>query len=205
MKKTLILFIPLFILSGCGFQNEKKSSPFVEGQGIVSGKAMAVSDHPQSSRIGAEILKSGGNAIDAAVAMGFALAVCYPEAGNIGGGGFMLIRTSDGKTDVLDYREKSPEKSSRDMYLDNKGNVIEGLTSSTLLGSGVPGSVAGLLSAHEKYGKLAFKDIIQPAIDLASNGFPLSGSQAASFNRNRAAFISRNSEKTAFVKDSISA
>ena len=106
---------------------------------------MVVSAHPESSRIGVRILQKGGNAIDAAVATEFALAVCFPEAGNIGGGGFMLIRTSDGKTDVIDYREKAPAWLQRDMYLDKAGNVSEGLSTDTHLASGVPGTVDGMI------------------------------------------------------------
>ena len=130
--------------------------------------------------IGVKILKKGGNAVDAAVATEFALAVCYPEAGNIGGGGFMVIRTNDGKTDVIDYREKAPMLASRDMYLDKEGNVTEGLSTDTHLASGVPGTVDGMITAHSKYGKLPFRDVIQPAIDLAENGFPVTSEQAES-------------------------
>ena len=118
-------------------------------------------------------IKNGGNAIDAAVATEFALAVCYPEAGNIGGGGFMLIRISDGRTDVIDYREKAPLIASRDMYLNKDGEVAEGLSTDTHLASGVPGTVDGLIYAHSKYGRLTFSDVIQPAIDIAENGFHL--------------------------------
>jgi gamma-glutamyltranspeptidase/glutathione hydrolase len=164
---------------------------------------MVVSDHPQASVIEAEILRKGGNAIDAAVATELALAVCYPEAGNIGGGGFMVIRTKDGSVDAIDFREKAPGKASRDMYLDKAGIVKEGLSTNTQLASGVPGTIDGLLKAHAKYGKLAFKDIIQPAIDLAVNGFPLSPAQTNSLNSNRNTFVERNHHKTAFVRDSL--
>ena len=164
---------------------------------------MVVSAHQQSSRIGAAILRKGGNAVDAAVATEFALAVCFPEAGNIGGGGFMLIRTSDGKTDVIDYREKAPAKASRDMYLDKSGSVIAGLSMDTHLSSGIPGAVDGMITAHTRYGKLPFKDVIQPAIDLAANGFHISKGQANDLNSNRSVFIKRNLRRPAFVKDSL--
>ena len=170
---------------------------------LHADSGMVVSAHPQSSAIGVSILKKGGNAVDAAVATEFALAVCHPEAGNLGGGGFMLIRTRDGRTEVIDYREKAPGKASRDMYLDKSGNVVEGLSTDTRLSSGVPGTVDGMLQAHAKYGKLPFKDVIQPAIDLAENGFPVTRRQAAVLNSNRQTFIDRNSVRIAFVKDSL--
>ncbi len=198
-----LIFIILFILAGCSGKQFIKRSGTIEGRGIISDSGMVVSALPQASRIGVFILQSGGNAIDAAVATQFALAVCFPEAGNIGGGGFMVIRTSDGKTEVVDYREKAPLRASRDMYLDAGGKVIEGLSTGTLLASGVPGTVDGMIRAHAKYGKLAFKDVIQPAIDLASTGFPVTQLQAESLNRNRKNFIERNLHRPAFVKDSL--
>jgi gamma-glutamyltranspeptidase/glutathione hydrolase len=164
---------------------------------------MVVSAHPQSSRIGISILQKGGNAIDAAVATEFALAVCFPEAGNIGGGGFMLIRTNDGKTAVIDYREKAPSHATRDMYLDKSGNVTAGLSTDTHLSSGIPGTVDGLITAHSKYGILPFNEVIQPAIDLAEKGFRVTAGQAADLNSNRSIFIERNSFRPAFVKDSL--
>ena len=118
---------------------------------------MIVSAHRESSRIGVEILRKGGNAVDAAVATDLALAVCYPEAGNIGGGGFMLIRTADGRTDAIDYREKAADAASRDMYLESDGKVKEGLSTDTHLASGVPGTVDGIIAAHSKYGKIPFQ------------------------------------------------
>jgi len=115
----------------------------------------------------------------------------------------MLIRTSDGNTDVIDYREKAPSHASRDMYLDKSGNVTEGLSTDTHLASGVPGTVDGMLNAHSKYGKLPFKEVIQPAIDLAEKGFPVTKRQAADLNANRILFIGRNVFRPAFVKDSL--
>ena len=202
MNKFCFL-ITLAFFSGCNISQNSKSSDFIEGQGIIAKAGMVVSDHPQASRIGAAILKKGGNAVDAAIATGLALAVCYPEAGNIGGGGFMLIRNNNGKVDEIDFREKAPANSSRDMYLDKSGKVIDSLIMDTQLASGVPGSVDGFISAHEKYGKLPFKELIQPAIDLAENGFPLSSQQARSFNGNRKIFQKRNKGGTPFVKDSL--
>ena len=203
MRYLFLLLLSASIISGCRSASPDKNTGILEGPGIHCHNGMVVSDHPEASRIGLSILKKGGNAVDAAVATGLALAVCYPEAGNIGGGGFMLIRTSDGETDVIDYREKAPLKASRDMYLNKKGEVIGGLNTDTHLSSGVPGSIDGLITAHQKYGKLPFRDVIQPAIDLALKGFPLPEKQAASLNNNRKIFLERNHSKTAFVKDSL--
>ena len=203
MSKFILLLITVTILSGCRTSSDKKSSAIIEGQGIIAKNGMVVSDHPKASRIGVEILKKGGNAIDAAIATELALAVCYPEAGNIGGGGFMVIRLKDGQVDAIDFREKAASDASRDMYLDKSGSVTEGLSTNTHLASGVPGTVDGLLKAHNRYGKLSFKDIIQPAIDLAAKGFSITKEQARSLNNNRKIFIERNSGKTAFVKDSL--
>ncbi|OFY65098.1 MAG: gamma-glutamyltransferase [Bacteroidetes bacterium RBG_13_43_22] len=164
---------------------------------------MVVSAHPQGSRIGVQVLQEGGNAIDAAVATGFALAVCYPEAGNIGGGGFMVLRKSDGSSDVIDFREKAPLVASRDMYLSGDGNVVEGLSTETHLAAGVPGSVDGLIRIHSKYGKLRFRKVIQPAIDLARNGYSLTEEQARSLNGNKEYFIQKNKNIPEFVKDSL--
>jgi gamma-glutamyltranspeptidase/glutathione hydrolase len=143
---------------------------------------MVVSAHPLASAVGVRIMKAGGNAVDAAVATQFALAVVYPSAGNLGGGGFMVLRKSDGVIATLDYREKAPGRSTRDMYLDDSGNVIGRSSVKGHLSSGVPGSVAGVFQAHKKHGSLPWKDLVQPAIDLAMNGFPLTRRQARSLN-----------------------
>jgi gamma-glutamyltranspeptidase / glutathione hydrolase len=140
---------------------------------------MVVSVHALASQVGVDILEQGGNAVDAAVATGFALAVVHPPAGNIGGGGFMLIRMADGKTHFLDYREKAPAAASRDMYLDAQGNVIPGASEIGYKSIGVPGSVAGMVYAEQKYGKLTLKQVMAPAIKLARDGFALSWGEAA--------------------------
>src|SRR5947199_1469819 len=141
--------------------------------------AMVVTVHQLASHVGVEILQAGGNAIDAAVAMGFALAVVHSPAGNIGGGGFMLIRMADGKTHFLDYREKAPAAATRDMYLDAQGNVIEGASEIGYKAIGVPGSVAGMVYAEQKYGKLTLKQVMAPAIRLAREGYALTWEEAA--------------------------
>ncbi|MBI2071761.1 MAG: gamma-glutamyltransferase [Gemmatimonadetes bacterium] len=136
----------------------------------TGASGMVVSGSPLASQVGAAILRQGGSAVDAAVAVGFALAVVHPEAGNIGGGGFMVIRFADGRTNALDYRETAPGQASRDMYLDAQGR----LTDQSLTGhlaAGVPGSVAGLAEAHRRYGKLTWTQVVAPAIRLARDGF----------------------------------
>jgi len=140
--------------------------------------AMVVTVHQLASHVGVEILQAGGNAIDAAVATGFALAVVHSPAGNIGGGGFMLIRMADGKTHFLDYREKAPAAATRDMYLDPSGNVIPGASEIGYKSIGVPGSVAGMTYAEQKYGKLPLKQVMAPAIKLAREGFSLTWEEA---------------------------
>jgi gamma-glutamyltranspeptidase/glutathione hydrolase len=139
-----------------------------------------VTASPPATAIGVEILKRGGNAVDAAVAVGFALAVTYPQAGNLGGGGFMLLRLGSGKSSFIDFREKAPLGSSRDMYLDSLGNVIDGLSTLGAMAAGVPGTVAGLHKAHELYGSLPWRELLEPAISIARDGFPVSEKLASS-------------------------
>src|ERR1700733_7963188 len=133
--------------------------------------AIVVSIDELASKAGAEIMQQGGNAIDAAVATGFALAVVYPQAGNLGGGGFMLIRMADGKTHFIDFREEAPAAATANMYLDAQGNVIEGASEYGYKAIGVPGSVAGLVYAQKKNGKLSLRRVMAPALHLALNGF----------------------------------
>ncbi len=140
--------------------------------------AIVVSVHELASRVGLEIMRSGGNAVDAAVGTGFALAVVHSPAGNIGGGGFMLIRMADGGTHFIDYREKAPAEATRDMFLDAQGNVIQGASEIGYKSIGVPGSVAGLVYAETKYGKLTLKQVMAPAIKLAREGYALSWEEA---------------------------
>lgn len=202
IRNILFAAFALSIIAGCGPSGTLPDQKSGSGMQLTGDSGMVVSAHPESSLIGVEILKRGGNAIDAAVATEFALAVCYPEAGNIGGGGFMIIREADGRTDMIDYREKAALAATPDMYLDGSGNVVEGLSTGTCLASGVPGTVDGMVSIHSKYGVLSFKDVIQPAIDLARNGFPVTEGQAQDLNLNRETFIMRNRTVPVFVKDS---
>lgn len=147
--------------------------PFAASRTPVRGKhGMVVTTDEYATQVGLAILRKGGNAIDAAVAVGFALAVTHPSAGNIGGGGFMLIRrAATGETLAIDYREKAPQKARRDMYLDKNGNVVPDLSTVGYKAAGVPGTVAGLARALEKYGAMKLADVMQPSIDLAEKGF----------------------------------
>src|SRR6266481_3472987 len=145
---------------------------------VQAPRAMVASVHRLASRAGVQMMKAGGNAVDAAVAVGFALAVVYPQAGNLGGGGFMLIRSSDGRTHFIDYREKAPAAATANMYLDAKGNVIEDASTVGYKAIGVPGSVAGMVYAEQKYGKLSLERVMAPAIKLAQEGFVLAEGDA---------------------------
>jgi gamma-glutamyltranspeptidase / glutathione hydrolase len=144
-----------------------------------SSRAMVVSDAPLATDVGVEILRRGGNAVDAAVAVGFALAVVYPEAGNLGGGGYMVIRMADGRTAALDYREVAPLAATRNMFLDERGEATDKSVVGPLA-SGVPGAVAGLVAAHGRYGALPLADVIRPAIRLAGDGFAVDSALARS-------------------------
>lgn len=157
-----------------------------------------VSAHPLASEVGLGILKQGGNAIDAAIATQLALAVVYPGAGNIGGGGFMVARLANGKNITLDYREKASHNATRDMYLDSLGNAQTSLSQSGHLAVGVPGTVAGLFASH-KYAKLSFASLIQPAIELAEKGFVITPAEASGLNNSQEDFLKYNTVIPVFV------
>lgn len=184
------------LVSGCagGQIGKKNSEEYRNG--------MVVSASPLASKVGIDILKKGGNAVDAAVAVQFALAVVYPNAGNIGGGGFMVYRSASGETNTLDFREKAGAAASRNMYLDSAGQPIVDKSLYGQLASGVPGSVAGMVTAHEKYGKLKWADLIEPAILLARKGFAITERQAAEFNGLQDKLIAFNPLGTALIKKS---
>ena len=164
-------------------------------------RGMVVAGEPLAADAGVEIMKAGGNAVDAAVAVGFALAVTHPEAGNIGGGGFMLIRLAGGESVVVDYREEAPGTASREMYLDSKGDII--LHASTIGGRAVavPGTVAGLALAHKKYGKMSWARVLQPAIRLAQRGFPVSFALAESLREESDLFEKDPESRRIFLRD----
>ncbi|NND70979.1 MAG: gamma-glutamyltransferase [Rhodothermales bacterium] len=161
---------------------------------------MVVSAQVDASKAGVEVLQAGGNAIDAAVATGFALAVTYPGAGNVGGGGFMVIRFADGTSTSIDYRETAPAAASRDMYLDENGDFVPALSQRGYLASGVPGSVDGLLMAHQKYGKLSLKKVMAPSLRLAKKGFVLSRRAALTLNAYNETFSAYESTARYFTK-----
>ena len=162
---------------------------------------MVVSAHPLASKVGLEIIRKGGNAADAVVAVQMALAVVYPSAGNIGGGGFLVYRKSNGETSTLDFREKAPKNSSKNMYLDSNENVIDNLSLVGHLAVGVPGTVDGMVEIHEKYGLLAWEDVIQPSIDLAKNGFVLTKKEANNLNYFNAKKVVSSNENNPYFSD----
>lgn len=162
---------------------------------------MVVCAYPDASKVSVDILKKGGNAVDAAVAVQFALAVTLPEAGNIGGGGFMVYRPAKGLPTTLDYREKAPAKATTNMFQDANGNVIPNMSLSTHQASGVPGSVDGMVQAHQKYGRLPWAELVQPAVDLARKGFKITSRLANDLNRNSENFKTLNPGKSYFLKD----
>jgi gamma-glutamyltranspeptidase/glutathione hydrolase len=170
--KLLIWLLMTALVAGSAASAAASTTPVHAPHGIV------VSAHELASHVGVDIMQAGGNAVDAAVATGFALAVVHPAAGNIGGGGFMLIRMADGKSHFLDYREKAPAAATHDLYLDPQGNVIEGASEIGYKAIGVPGSVAGMVYAEQKYGKLSLKQVIAPAIKLARAGYALTWAEA---------------------------
>ncbi len=177
MKKYVYLCFLSLALINC---RQQKSAVHVKEvpRGLIADKGMVVSARQEASEIGVDILKKGGNAFDAMIATDLALAVCYPVAGNIGGGGFTVYRLNNGKTGAFDYRERAPQAASRDMYLDENGEVIPNKSTLGALAVGVPGTIAGLFKIHEQYGTLPFADLIQPAIDLARKGVVVTGKQA---------------------------
>ncbi|HYO75969.1 MAG TPA: gamma-glutamyltransferase, partial [Thermoanaerobaculia bacterium] len=140
---------------------------------VRARRAMVASTSEIALRVGTDIMKSGGNAVDAAVAVGLALAVTWPSAGNLGGGGFMLVRKADGATEAIDYRERAPLAATRDMYLDAEGKVVPGLSTEGYKAVAVPGTIAGLALAHKRHGKLKWEDLVEPARRLAAEGIEI--------------------------------
>ena len=173
--------------------------------GTLSKNGMVSSAHPLASKVGIEILKKGGNAFDAAIAVHFALAVVYPQAGNLGGGGFAIYRLENGQTGSLDFREKAPNMSSRDMYLINKeGDLVVDGNKSRIghLASGVPGSVDGMLKLYEKFSTKNWEELISPSINYAENGFKITKKQSRGLNNVRESFDKVNNKPIAFLKES---
>ena len=201
-----LLVLALFQMSNSGsaqqfFKQHPQINPYqytiVKEQSFQ--KAAVTSAHPLASMVGAAIMKDGGNAFDAAIAVQFTLAVVFPGAGNIGGGGFLLSRNTEGVLMGIDFREAAPDKASRDMYLDEKGNPIDGMSKLGASASGVPGSVAGMFSAHA-FAKKTMKQLLQPAYELAAGGFVITESEARSLNGERKNFIKYSAQASAFTR-----
>ena len=178
VKRLFLGVVGLVLTMGCNRTNSDKVADTVVTKGLVAEHAMVVCAKEEAAQIGLAILQKGGNAFDAMVATELALAVSYPNAGNIGGGGFMVYRLADGEKGALDYREKAPAKAHRDMYLDKDGKVIADKSTLGALAIGVPGTIDGLFAVHERFGKLPMAELIQPAIDLARNGVVITPLQA---------------------------
>ena len=170
-------------------------------RGVISENAMVVSARQEASKIGADILKKGGNAFDAMMATELALAVTYPVAGNIGGGGFLVYRLADGTKGALDYREKAPLAAFKDMYLDEHRNVVKGKSTTGSLAIGIPGTIAGIFKAQEKFGKLDVETIIQPVIELAENGYIVTEKQARRFKSKDRIFQMVNGKEILYNKN----
>jgi len=199
---SFVLFIFAFAGLNPGALYAQQPGPFSY---TIRKKADAVhsaviSAHPLASMTGITILRQGGNAVDAAIATQLALAVVYPGAGNIGGGGFMIAHLAIGKNIALDFREKAPAAATRDMYLDAAGNPLPDLSQNGHLAAGVPGTIAGIF-AELKYAKLPFSRLVQPAIDLAENGFAITAAEARNLNATRSAFKKYNTHTPVFVKE----
>ena len=188
-KRNLLIF--LFLISLISFSSLS----------VSKHNAVVVTRHHLATEVGSKILQDGGNAFDAAISVAFALAVVNPSAGNIGGGGFALLYDANKKTiESIDYRERAPIKAKEDMFLDENGNVIKGLSTSSFLASGIPGTVDGMYKIHKRYGSFPISKLISPAIDLAEKGFTLSKFQANYFNKNRDKFSKNPETKKIFVK-----
>nr|WP_236778664.1 gamma-glutamyltransferase [Algoriphagus sanaruensis] len=186
------------LVVSCANQSENRPEP---NRGLIAEKAMVVSAREEASKIGIEIIQKGGNAFDAMMATEMALAVAFPFAGNLGGGGFMVYRMADGSIGSLDYREKAPLAASKDMYLDEEGNFLSELSTKGALASGVPGTIAGVFAAQQKFGKLSPSEILEPVIQLAENGFVVTQAQADRLNRSRQTFIEVNGPETFFANE----
>ena len=174
--------------------------PTPAAEAVVGSRGAVASRSPLASQVGLAMLERGGNAVDAAVAVGFALAVTHPSAGNLGGGGFMVMRFADGRVAVNDHREVAPRRANRDMYLDDSGNVVKGLSTASHLAAGVPGTVDGLLAVLERHGTRSRGEVIAPAIELAQAGFDLPADLAKQFQRHRDAFAPYPASRAKFAR-----
>ena len=199
MKNIYILIFSLLIFS-CKTNMQVAVAPVAKEHGLITEKAMVVSARAEASQIASEIMKQGGNAFDAMVATEMALAVSYPFAGSLGGGGFMVFRKADGEIGSLDFREKAPLTASKDMYLDEKGNAIPEKSQVGSLAIGVPGTVAGIFAVHKKLGSLPIGQILAPVIELAKRGYEVTPGQAKSFNSHKDEFDLVNKTQILYAK-----
>ena len=190
MKKITLLIALLY------FNSSNAQEAFSKPTGLVVTKAMVVSAREEASKIGADIMKKGGNAFDAMVGTELALAVAFPFAGNIGGGGFMVYRKANGEVGSLDYREKAPLAATKDMFLDSEGNVIKGKSTQTALAIGVPGTIAGVFAVHKKYGTMPISKILEPVIDLAERGVIVTKKQEKSIKDYHESIVKINGENS---------
>lgn len=192
MKISQFLFLSIF----CSFLSEN----VLAQTGLIANKAMVVSAREEASKIGVEIMQKGGNAFDAMVATELALAVAYPYAGNLGGGGFMVYRKANGEIGSLDYREKAPLAAHKTMFLDKEGNVIKGKSTESPLAIGVPGTIAGVFAVHKKLGSLPMSEILKPVIALAEKGVIVTRKQERRLNDYREEIIKANDNQTLFAQ-----
>lgn len=193
--------IALFSLAALLYTSCSKTDTPQPETGLLTKNAMVVSAHALASEAGKQILLAGGNAFDAAVATHFTLAVVYPQAGNLGGGGFAVYRLNNGEAGTLDFREKAPLAATKKMYLDSMGQVVSDRSLVGHLAVGIPGSVDGLLKLHEKYGQLPLAMLLQPAIDLAQNGHAINETLATELNRYKPIFLAVNQRQTPYTKE----
>ena len=196
MKKIILLFTLSLLLINCKTAIKKEKIT-----GLVTQKAMVVTAREEASKIGAEILKKGGNAFDAMVGTELALAVAYPFAGNLGGGGFMVYRKNDGEIGALDYREKAPLAATKNMYLDASENVIKGKSTLGAMAVGVPGTIAGVFATHKKFGTLSIEEILQPVIELAKRGVIVTKKQEKRIKNYQPFFLEANKNPILFSKN----
>lgn len=198
------LYLLLFFLSLTACKTEESATSATNkdiNRGVLAKKAMVVSAREEASKIGLNILRQGGNAFDAMVATEMALAVVYPFAGNLGGGGFMVYRKADGETGALDYREKAPLASTKDMFLNEDGKVVPERSRLGGMAVGVPGTVAGIFAVHERFGSLPIEQILTPVIELAEEGFVVSQKQEESLKNYRQLFIEVNNDTIMFARN----
>jgi gamma-glutamyltranspeptidase/glutathione hydrolase len=196
MKKIILLFALSLLLINCKTATKKEKIT-----GLIAQKAMVVTAREEASKIGADILKKGGNAFDAMVATELALAVAYPFAGNLGGGGFMVYRKNDGEIGALDYREKAPLAATKNMYLDAQENVIKEKSTLGAMAVGIPGTVAGVFAVHEKFGTLSIEEILQPVIELAKRGVIVTKKQEKRIKNYQPLFLEANKDSIIFNKN----